>query len=183
MGVVHAFECLAHGLFESRVKAGEVPKCPKGCSKDLVTLVFVQAPGFVGARTRKADQLLREAAEMQGLSDISTSPSRPGGSVADRNRKKNLQRIRLPDGSTGYVQPSQAAVSMQAPDFGRYVGALTHRENTLSTLGFGHKYDSSEWTKNEATGNLHHTGAKLPNLPIPTGSTGVSIERVKERKK
>lgn len=166
MGVIHAFECKWHGRFEARVKAGTVPKCPKGCSRSFVTLVFVQAPGFVSGKTRRGDQLVREMASMQKLSDISTSPSRPGGSVADRNRARNAQ-----------LRPEQQA---RAVSFGEYMGALTHRENALTPLGFGNKYDASEWRAREEGGKPVHVGAPPPRTNIPTGTTGVSIERVRE---
>jgi hypothetical protein len=182
-GVIHAFECAAHGVFEKRVKYGEVPKCPRGCSKSFVQLIFVQAPGQVSSRTRKADKLLREAATLQRLSDISTSPSRPGGSVAERNAMKNRRRIKLPDGSYGYVRPEQAAI---VPDKGlvpKYLGALTNRESMLQKLGFGNPYDPAEWVKDKESGKLRHEGLHTAEdfKGIPTGSTGVEIERVKEK--
>src|SRR5215469_13199732 len=91
------WECAAHGVFEKRTKtAQDVPKCPKGCSRALVKLVFLQPVGHVSGRTRTADRLVKEMAAAQGLSDISTSPSRSGGTVAQRNAARN--RVRGPQG-------------------------------------------------------------------------------------
>jgi hypothetical protein len=174
-GVVNDFECLAHGHFEARVKSGTVPKCPKGCSKSFVKLVHLQAPSFGSARFRRGDKLLRQAAEMQGLSDISTSPSRPGGSVAERNRMRNRPRTLGPKGRE-YPDFAQAKpVELQ-----KYIGAMTHRANELSNTGFGHKYEAAEWKKDEKDGKIRHLGAQGPLVPIPLGTTGVSIEKVKD---
>jgi hypothetical protein len=172
MGVLHAFQCKAHGTFEQIVgvkkKGVVVPKCPHGCSKSFVTLIFVQAPGHIRPGTRRADRLVREAAEMQGLSDLSLSPSRSGGSVMDRLRKKNR------------TYPEAAAA--RAGEFGVHMPALTNRENKLSETGYGDGYDPSEWKKNKA-GQLVHTAAghKTPHHLVPMGATGVEVERVKEK--
>jgi hypothetical protein len=173
MGVLHAFQCRAHGTFETIVavkkKGVTIPKCPRGCSKSFVKLIFVQAPGHIRPGTKRADRLVREAAELQGLSDISTSPSRSGGSVMDRLRKKNR------------TYPEAAAA--RAGDYATMMPALTHKENAMTDrVGLGNKYDASEWKKNEA-GQLVHTAAghKTPNHTIPMGATGVSIDRVKEK--
>lgn len=174
MGVIHAFECRAHGVFEKRVKAGTVPRCPKGCSKSFVSLIFVQAVGTVSSRTRKADRLVRQAADMQGLSDISTSPSRSGGTVAQRNAARNRMR-----GPRGYEYPEIAAA--KPVEIGKYLGAMTHKGNALSGTGFGHKYDANEWRAEKETGKLRHVGAQGPVHQIPLGSTGVSIERSRDK--
>jgi hypothetical protein len=174
MSALRDWECLAHGVFEARtVSAQTVPKCPKGCSRSLVKLVHLRAPGHVSARTRTGDRLLREAADGAGLSDISTSPSRPGGSVAQRNRMK----LRGPKGRE-YPDVAKAL----PVDFGKYIGALTHQANELTNLGFGHAYDASQWKSDKETGRTVHTAAPPPVREIPVNSVGVSIERVKEKK-
>lgn len=177
MAVLHDWECLAHGVFEARGSADKPPRCPKGCSKSFVKLVRLQAPGFVGGGTRTADRLLREAAAMQGLSDISTSPSRPGGSVAHRNRMKN-----------GVVRNEDLHPIAQARaepiTVSKALAALTNREpSTLARVGLGHAYDKNEWKKDDKTGVVRHVGAQLPTVKVPTGSTGVSVERVKEKRR
>jgi hypothetical protein len=172
MGVLHAFQCKAHGVFDQIVDVKEgvkVPKCPHGCSKSFVKLIFVKAPGHIRPGTKRADRLVREAAEMQGLSDISTSPSRSGGSVMDRLRAKN--------------RTYPAAAAAQAGDFGTMMPALTHKENALANTGYGDKYDASEWKTNEAGQKVHvAAGHKAPNHKVPMGATGVEIERVKEKR-
>jgi hypothetical protein len=164
-GVIHSFECAAHGIFEKRVKHGVVPKCPKGCGKGLVKLVFTQAPGFVSARTRTGDRLVKEMATMQGLSDISTSPSRPGGSVMDRIRKKY----------GGHIRPEQMP---RAVDAQQYLGAMTHRANELTNVGLGHKYESEQWQKDQESGKVKHV-----DIPHSDYLPPASVERVKERPK
>jgi hypothetical protein len=179
-GVMHDFECKAHGLFEKRVKSGEVPRCPKGCSKAFVSLVHLNPPGFVGDRTRSADRLIREAADMQGLSDISTSPSRPGGSVAERNRMKNQRgpqgreydaRMAAHTGNLG----GGVKLNMQ-----QFLGSFPKENPLTDGVGMGHKYNKDEWKKDDKTGQVRHVGAAGPLSLVPTGSTGVSVDRVRE---
>jgi hypothetical protein len=138
--------------------------------------VFLQAPNFGSARVRTSDRLVKEMAEMQGLSDISTSPSRPGGSVADRLRKKNGGM----KGPQGREYPAYAAAKsipysemggMRAPD---------PDGNKLTATGFGHGYQPSEWKKGEEDGKIRHVAPQGALIPKPTGTTGTSVERVKE---
>lgn len=170
MGVLHAFQCRAHGVFDQIVsvkkKGVTVPKCPHGCSKSFVKLIFVQAPGHIRAGSKRADRLVREAAEMQGLSDLSLSPSRSGGSVMQRIRAKE----KIPE-----------AARARAVSFGEYMGALTHKENALSNIGMGHAYDKNEWKADDKTGKVRHVAAAPPVHTVPMGATGVSVERVKEK--
>lgn len=171
MAVLHDFECMAHGVFEARVKAGKIPKCSRGCSPDFVTLVHLKAPGTVSARTRTGDRLVREMAEIQGLSDISTSPSRPGGSVADRNMRLK--------GPAGRQYPEIAAA--RAAEVGKFLSAMTERDNALTRIGMGHAYDPAEWKPDQQNPEkIRHVGAKPPLVEKPLGTTGVSIDRVKE---
>jgi hypothetical protein len=165
-GVTNDWECAAHGIFEAKVKGGTVPKCPRGCSKGFVKLVHLKAPSFGSARVRTGDKLLREAATLQGLSDISTSPSRPGGSVAQRNAAKNRP--------SGAQYPPTAAA--QAVPLSKFIGALTHKENALTRVGLGHAYEPAEWKKDEKTGAVRHVGAQAPIITSPPAS----VERVKE---
>lgn len=161
--VTHNFECLAHGAFEKRVKAGTIPKCPKGCSPHFVHLVFLTAPNIGSEKVRTATQLVREVADSQGLSDIQTSPSRPGDSVADVNYKRSGGEIRA-----------------RAADFNTYMKALTHRSNELARLGFGHDYNPQEWRERKDTGKIVHAGAPPPVADTPMNQFGVQVYRVKE---
>jgi len=176
-GVIHDFECLAHGHFEKRVKAGETPKCPKGCSKSLVKKVFLQPVGFVSARTRKSDKLVREMAHMQGLSDLSTSPSRPGGSVMDRLRKKHGM----------HLQPEQLPIAGTA----EHLAALTNKTNALNDDNMknftkvaygqeaimGHAYNAEQWKTDEGGKTRHIAQAHTDFRPR------ASVERVKRRQR
>jgi hypothetical protein len=171
-GVIHDFSCAAHGTFTKRVKAGTIPKCPRGCGKSLVTLIFTQAPGFVSARTRRGDKLTKEMAQIQGLSDLSTSPSRPGGSVMDRIRRKY----------GGHLQPEQMP---RAVDAKAYLGAMTHRANEITGENMraftggshpGHEYDPAQWKKDEKSGVVRHV-----DIPHESFLPSASVERVREK--
>jgi hypothetical protein len=163
MAVTHNFECAAHGAFEARVEGGEIPWCPRGCSPSFVQLVFLTPPNISSARVRVASQLVREMADIQGLSDIDTSPSRPGDSVADRNFKR-----------------SGNAVRAQALPMGNYIAGMTHRANELVNAGFGNRYNPQEWSRDPKTGKARHV-ASPPLEPLPMNQYGVSVSRVREK--
>lgn len=162
-GVIHDFECVAHGPFERRVKPGTIPKCPVGCSPYFVRLVFKTAPSIGTERVRTATRLVRDVADAQGLSDIDVSPSTPGDSVADKNFKRSGNQLRA-----------------EAVDFKTYMSALTNRSNELSRLGFGHPYNPGEWKKTE-DGKMRHAGAHPPLVDRPMNQYGVEVQRVKEK--
>lgn len=166
MSVTHSFECRAHGVFDARVSSGEVPACPCGCSPAFVKLVFITPPAIATEKVRTATRLVREMADIQGLTDIDISPSRPGDSVADRNFKRSGNPIR--------------AQAVKAVDVGRYVGAQLHQGNALTAAGFGHPYDSREWRTDKASGRRLHY-AQPPLEPLPTNQFGVEITRVREK--
>lgn len=161
---MHNFECAAHGVFEMRVQAGLTPYCPHGCSPGFVKLVHLTPPNIGSERVRTATKLVREMADLQGLSDIDTSPSRPGDSVADRNWKR-----------------SGHAVQAQAVPAGKFMSSLTYRANELTNAGFGHPYNPHEWSQDQKTGKRRHV-ASPPLEPLPMNQYGVSISRVRERK-
>lgn len=102
-------------------------------------------------------------AEAQGLSDISTSPSRPGGTVAQRLRARHGKDF----------HPAQMPVAV---DTGKFLGALTHKSNELANLGFAAPYKPEEWKKNDKTGALVHTGATAPH---PDFMPPASVEYLK----
>lgn len=161
--VTHDFECRAHGVFPARVEYGEVPACPKGCAPSFVRLVILHPPAMGSERVRYATRAVREVADSQGLSDIDISPSRPGDSVADRNYKKNGPKL-----------------AAQAVDFNKYMGALTHKANELTNIGFGHPYDAREWKERKETGKVAHVGAPPPVVDVPMNQFGVQMKRVKD---
>jgi hypothetical protein len=65
MAVLNDYECLAHGHFE----AFEA-KCPHGCSKSFVKLVFLQPVGTRSRATKWTDNELKAMAKAHNLSDI-----------------------------------------------------------------------------------------------------------------
>jgi hypothetical protein len=168
VSVTHNFECEAHGVFEARVEPGDIPKCPRGCSPYFVHLVFVTPPSIGTDRVRTATRLVREAADLQGLSDIDVSPSTPGDSVADKNFKKSGNPIRPQAGPTLRWGPGAARVDIHA----------LQRGNTITETGFGHKYDAHEWKRTES-GRLRHS-APPPISDTPMNQYGVYMHRVKD---
>jgi hypothetical protein len=166
VSVTHDWNCLAHGVFEARGNPKKPPRCPKGCSSSFVELIRLVPPGMVSARTRTGDRLVREMATTQGLSDISTSPSRPGGSVGQRNRAKS-------QGAAANPYPEQYAA--RSAGLKEFLSGMTYSANELTNVGLGHKYNASEWTKDDKTGATRHVGAQGPNLLQP----GASVDRVR----
>jgi hypothetical protein len=178
---------LAHGAFEARMAKGKIPKCPKGCDPTMVELVYNQAPAHVSGRTRTADRLLKEAASMQGLSDISTSPSRPGGSVAERNRMRNGGMA----GPQGREYPTYAKTI--SGNLGELLPTMGHKANELrgegmqtmmkgfgyQETGLGHEYQPGEWKKGD-DGKVRHENVAPPIRSRPVGTTGTSVDRVKD---
>jgi hypothetical protein len=116
--------------------------------------VFVTAPSIGSERVRTATRLVREMAETQGLSDIDTSPSRPGVSVADRAWKKNNKSV--------------VAEARPAGDLGKFL-ASAPRDNVLNRAGFGHPYNPSEWREGR------HLGSSAAPEKLPT-----EVVRVRE---
>ena len=176
-GVMKDFECAAHGYFQARTKSGVIPKCPKGCGSALVKLVFLQPVTIGKVKYKRGDKLLRQAADMQGLSDISTSPSRPGGSVMDRLRKKHPQ-----------LRPEQMPIAGTA----EHLKSLTNRTNGLQNEDMraftrqafgqeavmGHGYDKSQWQTDKETGVTRHIEQPHTNF-LPRAE----VERVREKPK
>jgi hypothetical protein len=176
--VTSDFECAAHGFFEARVKPGTVPRCPKGCSTSFVKLVHLRPVGHVSARTKNADRLLREAAGMQKLSDISTSPSRAGGSVMDRLRQRNqpvVSPVQLPGWgempALGKVNNANNAAQLLST-----IGKPPPGESVAELTGIGHTFKPAEWKAREDGKLVHNGGERLSDFKPPA-----SVERVKER--
>lgn len=67
MAVLNDYECLAHGHFESTE-----PKCPSGCSRAFVQVVFLKAVGTRSGKTRFVDTELKRQAEQYGLTNLKT---------------------------------------------------------------------------------------------------------------
>jgi hypothetical protein len=65
MAVVNDYQCKAHGTFESMTG-----QCPHGCSKSMVELVHLQAPGLKSGRTKNIDKTLGNLASDFGMTDM-----------------------------------------------------------------------------------------------------------------
>lgn len=96
MGVLHNYECAAHGVYES--SAG--PKCPYGCAKAFQRLVFLQAPGTRSQKTKFIDRETRALAAQYRMTNIKSSPD--GESVMQTMRRTgnypdSMQAKWLPD--------------------------------------------------------------------------------------
>lgn len=170
MAVLHDYECRAHGVFESRAKE---PRCPHGCSKSFVSRVFLQPISIGTAKVANADRMLRGAAESQGLSDVSTSPSRPGDSVMARLRarhNKEFAREQVPNwgGEQGRVlsQLDPKTILAGAKSAGG--------EDVMANLGMGKKYDAKEWRTTEDGRRVHIPSQKYPGYRPPA-----EVERTK----
>lgn len=146
-------------MFEARVEAGTVPWCPYGCTPSFVQLVHITPPSISSERVRTATRLVREMADMQGLTDIDVSPSTPGDSVADKNFKR----------AGGKIQAFAGA------NFNQHIGALKYRANELANAGFGNRYNPHEWSTDQKTGTRRHVASPpLETLPrVPTEMTRV----------
>jgi hypothetical protein len=129
-----------------------MPKCPRGCSPAFVKLVFISPPVIGSERVRMATKLVREMADAQGLSDIDSSVSRPGVSVADRNFKKSGNRVQAFAGG----------------DLAKFL-ATAPRDNVLNRAGFGHPYNPHEWKDGK------HMGSSATPERLPT-----EVVRVRE---
>jgi hypothetical protein len=178
MPVTHDWECAAHGHFEARGSEAKKPRCPKGCSSAFVSLVYLQPVGHVSARTKNADRLLKDVTTRQKLSDLSTSPSRPGDSVMDRLRRRNQPT----------VSPAQLPGWGQMPALGQIQG-VTNTQQMLSAIGkppkgesvaeltgIGHTYKADEWKTREDGKVVHNGGERISDFKPPA-----SVERVKEK--
>jgi hypothetical protein len=98
MAVLNDYVCMAHGEFESRTG-----KCPHGCSKQMVSLVFRQAPGLLTSFGKGVDKTLRGLANDHGLTNLSNNQGTTGGFVPDPNFMKaqgNLQQEMMLRGQT-----------------------------------------------------------------------------------
>jgi hypothetical protein len=156
MSVLHQFECAAHGVFETRVQAGIIPPCPKGCSKAFVQLVYLTPPSIGTERVKLASNLIKRAAELQHLSDIDVSPSSPGGSVADKNFLKSGNPIRAQAGPTFKVGSAQGQID---------INSLPRGANGLNEAGFGHRYNQAEWRTGKDGKRRHYAQPPIEARP------------------
>jgi hypothetical protein len=84
MGVVHDYKCSVHGYFENNEAKCHVPMC-----EGEVMLVFLQAPGMIGDKTKSADRSLNQLAMDFNMTNIKSAKS--GESQAGYYTRKNTQ--------------------------------------------------------------------------------------------
>ena len=83
MAVLNDYNCLAHGHFESMTG-----HCPHGCSRELVSIVHLKAPGLVSGRTKGIDKTLQGLAKDHGLSDMNNHNGTTGAFIPDPSMTK-----------------------------------------------------------------------------------------------
>ena len=68
MAVVNDYKCPKHGYFEARKS-----QCPMKDCHEEVMVVFLQAPSLMGAKTKAADNNLKQLAMEFGMSNIKST--------------------------------------------------------------------------------------------------------------
>lgn len=96
MAVLNHFECKTHGIFESFEK-----KCPYGCSKSFVSLIFLQAPATKSRRTKGIDKELRNLADDYNLPDIRNDKDGTSTMTKLGRTGKGTQWVDVPHGKPG----------------------------------------------------------------------------------
>ncbi len=65
--VLNDYKCIEHGFFEAME-----PRCPHGCT-DGILVVFLQAPGTISSKTKRADKRARQLAMDFNMSNIKSA--------------------------------------------------------------------------------------------------------------
>ena len=79
MAVIKEFRCKAHGPYEAFG-----PACPYGCSERMQVREIRTAPGFSTPHTQMTDQVVKDIASENGLTNMS---NRGGNSVMENLKK------------------------------------------------------------------------------------------------
>ena len=83
MAVLNDYNCLAHGVFQSFTG-----HCPHGCSREMSSVIHLQAPGIVSGRTKGIDKTLQGLARDHGLTDMNNHNGTTGAFIADPSMAK-----------------------------------------------------------------------------------------------
>jgi hypothetical protein len=120
MAVLNDYQCLAHG------ELGEMfePKCPHGCAKSFVRVIFKKPPAIKHNGTKVADAALRGLAADFGMTDIKND--KYGGSVMDQ--------LRNPQSEQDFA-PRWHEVPHAAPGFSRTEGANVPKFDPQAGIG------------------------------------------------
>lgn len=137
MSVLHDYQCLAHGVFESFEA-----KCPHGCAAAFVKLVFLKPPGIKHNGTKVADASLRALAADYGLTNIGSNGGesvrdyiRRGQSMDPQNRKLNFAPLwqDVPHAAPGFSQTEGASVPVVDPQ-AAIGGSTAQGENAVVSV-------------------------------------------------
>jgi hypothetical protein len=140
MSVLHDYQCLAHGVFESFEAV-----CPHGCAAAFVRIVFLKPPSIQHNRTKVADAAIKGLAADFGLTDIRNDKA--GGSVMDqlrhaKERKDFAPRWHdVPHAAAGFSQTEGAHIPVVDPQ-ASIGGSTTQGENAAARV-FGVNEDGS----------------------------------------
>lgn len=129
MAVLHDYECEAHGHFES--KTG---KCPSGCSKSFVKMVFLQPVGVKGARTKFVDAELRAQARQYGMTNLHTQRSGESAMEAQRRTQpipeaSRVITVDVPHNKPGWSQRDEKPATFDLGTVGTFKGRGLDPEN------------------------------------------------------
>jgi hypothetical protein len=134
MSVLHDYQCLAHGVFESFEA-----KCPFGCSAAFVRLVFLKPPAIQHNRTKVADAAIKGLAADFGLTDVKND--KYGGSVMDQLRHAEKREDfaprwhDVPHATAGFSQTEGARVPVVDPQAA--IGGSTAQGENAAARIFG----------------------------------------------
>jgi hypothetical protein len=150
MGVLREWACKAHGPFEESTEQGEVPSCPRGCSRRFVTREIRTAPAVRSAVMGTIDKQTRGLAHDFGLSDIKVGRD-DGKSVMDNLRKAGKpdefapQWLPVPHMKPGWVGRGEKPAALNPAAFGVQPG------NIFNEIGEAPKWGTPEQRRVIAT--------------------------------
>jgi hypothetical protein len=140
VAVLHDWRCAAHGEFEAFGSTEDPPKCPKGCSKHFVRLIFKKPPGIKSNGTKVADASLRALAADFGLTNIGSNGGesvrdyvRRGQSMDPNTKEMNFAPLwhGVPHAAPGFSQQTNPNVPTVDPS-AALGGSTVQGENAVS---------------------------------------------------
>lgn len=130
MPVLHDYECLAHGRFESFKQ-----ECPYGCQSSFVKVIHLKAPGFITDRTKGIDKTLVQLAGDFGMTDMNNQNGTGAARRVDPQKVKEHEQLMGKLGDTsdkwgavnpgGTYQVGKGAVPVEGRSGGGAVSTIT----------------------------------------------------------